>query len=900
MAISSYSAATALSILSSYSGNSSFVSSIYPDASSTSNSTPKTKNITKLTPWDSSVAKADTIKTATKTLNAPSLFSGGLGSGAGSGVKSENDHELFLIYNAVDKLKALADYASSSTISDKMREKIQTRIESGLAEIDAQCRKNGLDGATLISGKKYSSLKTDKLGSTLTNYTTGVLANGDENTVPSQFLGNVKFSVSVTEDNVSKSVDIDLSGMGSTERTVGNVANFINEQLSTIGVETRFSRVETTKASTIKGIADTKQQSFKVTVGNGEHVTFGPASNDSETAIYVAGAATYNKATTTTTTTKTTTSNADEVVQSVLSRIDLASDGSTEKVSSTAFTATKGLNLKAMTKDADGNIYVVANIDGTYTNANNLEFAAKDTNDVVLQKIDTAGNVVWSRSLGSEASATGYSIAVSNDGTVAIAGSVNGLGDTQNSTTGNGTDSFVSTFDANGQDLWYYQKGAYGTDQALDLKFDDSGNLMVLGKTSMAYGGADTNGGTDVYVQSFDDKGMVNYTKTIGTSGNDVPVGIEVNGSQAYVAWNTETEGHISRLDTATGNFAAADYLTSSNGIATISGLEIDASGNAIIAGSTALGNVNDQIRGINLLTGSTTFSEDLGGTPVRNFSVDGNLVNVALEGTTDELAKDTTARQTLLKGFSLNDGSQVYSTAALGEATSNVTVISTQNQSKSLQALGLPQGELSFDNTKSLTDLTGLRAGDYFYLSVNGKTDRKITIDNGETLVSLQTKIKKYLGSNGTTSVSGSNGNKYLSISAKNTSTIELKAGSAKADALAQLGLSEGFITNGATASTTAVTTGTNNVPVVALELPSEVDTSDKASATLVASQLSSVLSRIRSAYRAISDDPDMVAARKQSKAAAKSSKTGSSAAVAAYNAQAAQYAAALAKLSA
>ena len=895
MAISSYSAATALSILSSYSGYT-------PTKSSTSStSTPKTTNITKLTPWDSSVVKADTVKTATKTLNSPSLFSGGLGSGAGSGVKSSNDHELFLLYNAVDKLKALADYATSSTMTDKMREKVQKRIEDGLAEIDAQCRKNGLDGATLISGKKYSSLKTDKLGSTLTTYTTDVLANGDENTVPSQFLGNVKFSVSVTEDNVTKSVDVDLSGMGSTERTVGNVANYINEQLSTIGVETRFSRVETTKASTVKGVADTKQQSFKVTVGNGEHVTFGPASNDSETAIYVAGAATYNKSTsTTTTTTKTTTSTADEVVQSVLSRIDLASDGSTEKVSSTAFTATKGLNLKAMTKDADGNIYVVANIDGTYTNANNLEFVAKDTNDVVLQKIDTAGNVVWSRSLGSEASATGYSIAVSNDGTVAIAGSVNGLGDTQKSTTGNGTDSFVSTFDADGKDLWYYQKGAYGTDQALDLKFDDSGNLLVLGKTSMAYGGADTNGGTDVYVQSFDNIGAVNYTKTIGTSGNDVPVGIEVNGSQAYVAWNTETEGHISRLDTATGNFAAADYLTSSNGIATISGLEIDASGNAIVAGNTALGNVNDQIRGINLLTGATTFSEDLAGSPVRNFSVDGNLVNVALEGTTDELAKDTTARQTLLKGFALNDGSQVYSVAALGEANSNVTVISTQNQSKSLQALGLPQGELNFDNTKSLTDLTGLRAGDYFYLSVNGKTDRKITIDNGETLVSLQDKIKKYLGSNGTTSVSGSNGNKYLSISAKNTSTIELKAGSAKADALAQLGLSEGFITNGSTASTTAVTTGTNNVPVVALELPSEVDTSDKASSTLVASQLSSVLSRIRSAYRAISDDPDMVAARKQSKAAAKSSKTGSSAAVAAYNAQAAQYAAALAKLSA
>lgn len=875
------------------------MSSIYSGTTSSSSSSVKSTNITKLTPWDSSVVKADTVKTATKTLNTPSLFSGGLGGGAGSGVKSENDRELFLLYNAVDKLKSLADYATSSTMTDKMREKVQARIEKGLAEIDEQCRKNGLDAATLISGKKYSSLKTDKLGSTLTTYTTDILTTGDENTVPAQFLGDVKFSVSVTEDNVTKSVDIDLSGMGSTTRTVGNVSNYINQQLSSIGVETRFSRVETTKTSTVKGIADTKQQSFKVTVGNGETVTFGAASTDTETAIYVAGAATYNTSSSSSTTT-TTTSSEDEIVQSVLSRIDLSSDGSTEKVSSTAFTATEGLNLKAMTKDNDGNIYVIANIDGTYTNANTLEYAAKDSKDVVLQKIDTAGNVVWSRSLGSEASATGYSIAVSDDGTVAIAGSVNGLGDSQKSTTGNGIDSFVSTFDADGKDLWYYQKGAYGTDQALDLKFDDSGNLLVLGKTSMAYGGADTNGGTDVYVQSFNSSGAVNYTKTLGTSGNDVPVGIEINGTQAYVAWNTETEGHISRLDTATGDFAAADYLSSNNGVATISGLEIDASGNAIISGSSSLGSVNDQIRGINLLTGTTTFTEDLAGTPVRNFSVDGNLVNVALEGTTDELAEDTEARQTLLKGFSLSDGSQIYSVAALGEADSNVTVISTQNQSKSLQALGLPQGELSFDNTKSLTDLTGLRAGDYFYVSVNGKTDRKITISQDETLTSLQTKIKKYLGSNGTVSVSGSNGNKYLSISAKNANTIELKSGSANADALSQLGIDEGFITNGTIASTTSVSDSKNSTPIVALELPDTVDTSDKAAATLLSSQLTSVLSRIRTAYRAISTDPDMVAARLESKASAKSSKTGSAAAVAAYNSKAAQYAAALAKISA
>jgi len=60
------------------------------------------------------------------------------------------------------------------------------------------------------------------------------------------------------------------------------------------------------------------------------------------------------------------------------------------------------------------------------------------------------------------------------------------------------------------------------------------------------------------------------------------------------------------------------------------------------------------------------------------------------------------------------------------------------------LDALGLPRGNVDINQTTDLESATTLRAGDSFQIQIQGTAARtfKVTIDKGETLQSLVTKI--------------------------------------------------------------------------------------------------------------------------------------------------------------
>src|SRR5262249_37588017 len=85
----------------------------------------------------------------------------------------------------------------------------------------------------------------------------------------------------------------------------------------------------------------------------------------------------------------------------------------------------------------DGSVYVLADLGGDADGA-----PIKGSRDVALLKYDSAGKLAYSRILGASDSASGFALAVSGDGKVAVAGSVSGaLGITQDK---GGTDSFVT------------------------------------------------------------------------------------------------------------------------------------------------------------------------------------------------------------------------------------------------------------------------------------------------------------------------------------------------------------------------------------------------------------------------------------------------------------------------
>ncbi|MDW8157638.1 MAG: SBBP repeat-containing protein [Bacteroidia bacterium] len=96
-------------------------------------------------------------------------------------------------------------------------------------------------------------------------------------------------------------------------------------------------------------------------------------------------------------------------------------------------------------------------------------------------------------------------------------------------------DAFVAMFDANGNRLWATYLGGTATDEAHDLTFDATGNLIVVGRTRSsdfpttlpAFGG----GGYDIFCASFSNNGTLQWARTIGGAQDEQVYGVATNSA---------------------------------------------------------------------------------------------------------------------------------------------------------------------------------------------------------------------------------------------------------------------------------------------------------------------------------------------------------------------------------
>jgi hypothetical protein len=144
--------------------------------------------------------------------------------------------------------------------------------------------------------------------------------------------------------------------------------------------------------------------------------------------------------------------------------------------------------VRASATHTDGSVYMLAEVTGDVAGQ-----PIKGERDVHLLKYDSMGNLIFSRTLGAADQANATSIAVAADGKVAIAGSVKGdllgLGPFETTLNAKGADSFVTVFNADGEELWSKRRGAYGDDEVKALTFGADGSLYVAGTTATAMPG---------------------------------------------------------------------------------------------------------------------------------------------------------------------------------------------------------------------------------------------------------------------------------------------------------------------------------------------------------------------------------------------------------------------------
>ena len=195
--------------------------------------------------------------------------------------------------------------------------------------------------------------------------------------------------------------------------------------------------------------------------------------------------------------------------------------------------------------DSSGNLYVTG-----YTTGGLDGNTSAGSNDLFVVKYNSSGTKQWTKQLGTSSSDEAYGVATHSSGNVYVTGDTDeGL---DGNTSAGSNDLFVVKYNSSGTKQWTKQLGTSSADYARGVATDSSGNVYVAGYT---YGGLDGNtsaGSNDLFVVKYNSSGTKQWTKQLGTSGNDNATGVATDSSgNLYVTGHTDggLDGNTSAYD---------------------------------------------------------------------------------------------------------------------------------------------------------------------------------------------------------------------------------------------------------------------------------------------------------------------------------------------------------------
>ncbi|HWA04236.1 MAG TPA: hypothetical protein VG819_12005 [Rhizomicrobium sp.] len=774
--------------------------------------------------------------------------------------KIEQDNQkLFALYTAVNNLSYLAGMSKRDGMTAGQLAGFNVRFQAGLQQIRDFISKTSFNNFTLQAATPSSSAVSDA-GVSFGSYTYKTRTLATDTNLDKAIAGLSKgqsFTISVRKGGVNTDVQIDLSKIGGT-LSLDNVISYVNQQLSAAGFASRLHRTIT------KGtIDDPKNASYGMEVAPSGTETLSFSSPSAMPALYIAGNSGLANAT----------GDAEADQQGRLIKLGDLSN-TQQSVFSTTSHPTSGLTTAQSTAvDASGNVYVVGNATGDFGNQLN-----QGDQDVYLTKYDSAGNVQWTRMLGSAGTASAYALALNPSGGVVVAGSTTGTVMSDAVANGN-TDSFVARYDGTGNEIWSRQIQTLADNQAASVSVDATGNVYIGGQVKGVIGAGQTrSGGNDAYLARLDSKGNVIYEQQFGSAGND-SVAATATASDGGLIVASIVDGHAIVSKYANGDATSTPVWQQDLGAlqagGSIGGMAVS-NGQIYITGTTS--NANLTAGGSAAIAGQTSGSMDAfvfnlsdnGSSATANrvtyvgtgASDKGNAVTVGSDGTVYLVgttggtfagqARNVPSVDNMFVSALDTDGSVRWTRQYGGaDGVSTGQGVAFDNQGSSvLDALGLPRGQIAFNQTVDLTQSTTLRAGDTFSLKIEGAASRtaKITIEKGETLNSLIRKINIQLQNAGKSSIAYGSGNETLKIAINSGYTVTLMGGPANSDALARLGLSPQTLANG----DGSTAKGSSSSKTYGLGLPERTDISTASGGGAARAQLLSVLNTIQKIYQA------------------------------------------------
>jgi hypothetical protein len=163
----------------------------------------------------------------------------------------------------------------------------------------------------------------------------------------------------------------------------------------------------------------------------------------------------------------------------------------------------------AVAVDNSGNTYASGQFGGTM-NLGSLPatlLTSQGGYDAYLAKLDSLGNLVWSKAFGGAGNQTSLSVAVDWSGSVAVSSNLMSTADYGGgpiTAVSAAADIVLAKYTSTGAFVWAQRFGDVGTDQARRVWFDPSGNLFATGisTTSLNFGGGALPwaGGEDIFL----------------------------------------------------------------------------------------------------------------------------------------------------------------------------------------------------------------------------------------------------------------------------------------------------------------------------------------------------------------------------------------------------------------
>ncbi len=255
-----------------------------------------------------------------------------------------------------------------------------------------------------------------------------------------------------------------------------------------------------------------------------------------------------------------------------------------------------------VTTDALGNVYLSGTTERDIDGSGPGTHAGAD--DAFLTKYDSAGNLTWTRQLGTTDRDKSSSVTTDAFGNVYISGFTQGDIDGPGSEThAGGYDAFVRKYDSTGTLAWTKQLGTSDTDGSSSVTTDASGNVYISGYTwdDLDGSGPGSHAGSyDGFLAKYDSAGNLAWTKQLGTTTYDISSSITTDAfGNVYLSGYTYgdldgdgPETHSGDADVFVRKYDSSGTLawTKQLGSSTYdisSSITTDASGNIYLSGFT-------------------------------------------------------------------------------------------------------------------------------------------------------------------------------------------------------------------------------------------------------------------------------------------------------------------------